>query len=106
MSLSSVILAHTHEVCQRVLPLTGTSTHSSSLSVDDYTITITISKKGGKRKASSDAEQKQVKPWRPPSNEVASTYSTEDSLYNRFGHDFCPLYPSSASTPCDVSYIT
>jgi len=105
MSLLSSILEHTHDVCRQVLPLTGTATHSSSLSVEDYTITITISKKK-KRKAPTETDSKQGKPWRPPSEEKGATYSSEDTLYNRLGHDFCPLYPSSVPASYDVSYIS
>ena len=49
-SMQSAIVSHVQEVCQQVLPVmeqSVTTSHTSTIKVGEYTVTITLSKKSG-----------------------------------------------------------
>jgi hypothetical protein len=116
--LTSTLLAHTQEVCQRVIPLMEQSvlhTTSSMLQYGPYTYTITLSKQAtvlGKRKSQQpETDERSQRVWHPPSHapsEWEPKPMTEPRLFNSMGHNFCPSIPHHEPIPraASPSYIS
>ena len=123
-STQCAIVSHVQEVCQQVLPVmeqSAISTHTSTIKVGEYTVTITLSKKGsvlGKRRVEPIEEVStyawQTRPWQTPSKDPSPFYpkpSSDSLLYNSLGHNFCHQNPHpyphpSLSTSEQLSYIS
>jgi pyocin large subunit-like protein len=116
-TLLQSILGHTHNVCQRVLPMmeqSAMTTNTSSIQVGGYTVTITISKNEmpsilGKRKAPIMEEIQCTREWASVSKLPSEFYqkpSSDTLLYNNFGHNFSDQNPHPYVTPAEnLSYI-
>jgi len=109
------IVSHVQEVCQQVLPVmeqSAISTHTSTIKVGEYTVTITLSKKSGvlgKRRL-EPIEEVSTRSWQTPSKDPSPFYpkpSSDHLLYNSLGHNFSHQNPHpSLSTSEQLSYIS
>ena len=114
------IVSHVQEVCQQVLPVmeqSMTTSHTSTIKVGEYTVTITLSKKSsilGKRRVEPVEEDSmrswQTRSWQTPSKDPSAFYpkpSSDSLLYNSLGHNFSHQNPHpSVSTGEILSYIS
>lgn len=124
-STQSAIVSHVQEVCQQVLPVmeqSVTTSHTSTIKVGEYTVTITLSKKSGilgKRRLEPIEEDStrswqtrswQTRSWQTPSKDPSAFYpkpSSDSLLYNSLGHNFSHHNPhpptESVSMPFYIS---
>jgi hypothetical protein len=114
-TLISAIISHTQEVCQQVVPMmeqSGITTNTSTVQLGEYTVTLTLTKKGllGKRKAAMVEEVSSPREWRPVSKKDSEFYpkpSSDAVLFNNLGHNFCHMNPhppmESVSVPFYIS---
>jgi hypothetical protein len=112
------IVSHAQEVCQQVLPVmeqSAISTHTSTIKVGEYTVTLTLSKKGsvlGKRRLEPIEEVSSQRPWQTrswqtPSKEPSTFYpkpSSDSLLYNSLGHNFSHQNPHPPTEPVSVPF--
>ena len=119
-STQCAIVSHIQEVCQQVLPVmeqSVTTSHTSTIKVGEYTVTITLSKKSGvlgKRRLEPIEEDStrswQTRSWQTPSKDPSAFYpkpSSDSLLYNSLGHNFSHHNPhpptESVSMPFYIS---
>jgi hypothetical protein len=111
------ILSHVQEVCQQVLPVmeqSTISTHTSTIKVGEYTVTLTLSKKSGvlgKRRLEpieeDTARSWQTRSWQTPSKDPSAFYpkpSSDSLLYNSLGHNFSHQNPHPPTEPISMPF--
>jgi hypothetical protein len=110
---AAAIISHTQEVCQQVLPVMEQSlisTHTSTIKVGEYTVTLTLSKKSGvlgKRRAEPIEEVAPLRPWQTPSKDPSAFYpkpSSDSLLYNSLGHNFSHQNPHPSTEPISMPF--
>ena len=110
---AGAIVSHAQEVCQKVLPVmeqSTISTHTSTIQVGEYTMTLTLTKKSGvlgKRRAEPIEEVASPRPWQTPSKTLSAFYpkpSTDNLLYNSLGHNFSHQNPHPTVEPASVPF--
>ena len=116
-SMQSAIVSHVQEVCQQVLPVmeqSVTTSHTSTIKVGEYTVTITLSKKSsilGKRRVEPVEEDStrswQTRSWQTPSKDPSAFYpkpSSDSLLYNSLGHNFSHHNPHPPTEPISMPF--
>jgi hypothetical protein len=111
------IVSHVQEVCQQVLPVmeqSTISTHTSTIKVGEYTVTLTLSKKSGvlgKRRLEPIEEDTtrswQTRSWQTPSKDPSAFYpkpSSDSLLYNSLGHNFSHQNPHPSTEPISMPF--
>jgi len=91
--ITKFVLSHTNELCANVIPSMENSLLkdiTSTVEIEDYTVTITISKKKsvlGKRRHTSDTDEHKNR-----NTIMKLDTSYEKLLYNSYGHNFLDMY--------------
>ena len=87
------ILSHTNEVCSNIIPKMENSllnNLSSTVKIEDYTVTITITKKTVLGKRRYDMTEND---YYPEARNTIPKFDTCDKLlYNTLGHNFLDMY--------------